>query len=125
MEVIRPFQAVYDVFSKMKDNKEMSPHILSRLDALKPLLEFVHQRESEVLSEELSNDVHEALKTLTDILESANQMIAKFSKMNVLVHMAKANDYNSDFENLNKSMTDAFVTLSGALHLHWRDRMRC
>lgn len=111
---MKPFMAVYSVFDKMKLNKDQNPHILSRLEALQELVVFVENKEPH----QLSKNVQEALKKLAIILVSAKEILDGFEKMNMMVHVVKASDYKSEFEQLNKSLTDAFVTLSSALHIH-------
>lgn len=113
MEVITVFKSFYGVFDRMKDNSDKNPHIMSRLEALQKLVVFVQQEKPEQLSE----DVCKALEKLNIILSSANKLLERFNKTNVMVHMVKAGEYQSEFESLNKSLTDAFVTLSGALHI--------
>ena len=114
MEAIKPFLIVYNLFDKMKNNKDQFPNISDRLDALQKLVEFVQQKELH----KLSDDVRKAWEKLTTIMESAKEVLTKFEKHNLMTHMVKSSDYKLEFENLNKSLTDAFVTLSGALHVH-------
>lgn len=113
MEVITVFRAFYNVFDRMKDNSDKNPHIMSRLEALQKLVVFVQQEKPDQLSE----DVCQALEKLNIILSSADKLLERFNKANAMVHAVKASEYQSAFESLNKSLTDAFVTLSGALHI--------
>lgn len=108
---------------KMKNNNETGPHVLSRLDALKELVVFVQQKDPD----QLSDNVCKALEKLNTILESGNEALTKFNKklgvgVHQVVHLVKAGDYEKEFDSLNKSLTDAFVTLSGALHIQ-QERM--
>lgn len=119
MEVIKPIFTFCNLFDKMKTNKENCPHILSRLEALQELVAFVQQKEQYQLSE----DVSKALEKLNTILESAKKVLEKFNNINVMIHMVKSNNYKLEFENLSKSLTDAFVTLSGALHVHQEKKL--
>ncbi|XP_073327832.1 mixed lineage kinase domain-like protein [Pagrus major] len=114
MEVIKPLMGVYNMFDRMKKNDQQCPHIVSRLEALQKLVAFVQERQSGQLSE----DVSKALEKLNAILVSANELLTNFSKKYPVTQMYKSSDYKSEFDNLNKSLTDAFVTLSGALHVH-------
>lgn len=119
MDVIKPFIGIYNLVDRIKTNNEKCPHILSRLDALQSLVEFIQQKDADQLSE----DVIKALEKLNTILESAKEVLSKFNKQHAMTHMVKAGDYKSEFENLNKSLTDAFVTLSGALHVHQEEKL--
>lgn len=113
MEVFTVVKSFYNVFDRMKDNSDKNPHIMSRLEALQKLVVFVQQEKPDQLSE----DVCKALEKLNTILSSANKLLERFNKINVVLHAVKAGEYQSEFESLNKSLTDAFVTLSGALHI--------
>lgn len=107
------------MFDTMKNNGQQCPHILSRLEALQELVAFVQERESGQHSE----DVSKALEKLNTILVSAKELLNSFSKKNAMAQMFKSSDYKLEFENLNKSLTDAFVTLSGALHVHQEKKL--
>lgn len=109
-----PLRRIYNTFDTMKNNGQQCPHILSRLEALQELVAFVQERESG----QHSADVSKALEKLNTILMTAKKLLDTFSKKNPVAQMVKASDYKLEFENLNKSLTDAFVTLSGALHVH-------
>lgn len=119
MDVIMPLRSVYNMFDTMKNNGQQCPHILSRLEALQELVAFVQERESGQHSE----DVSKALEKLNTILVSAKELLNSFSKKYPVTQMVKASDYKLEFENLNKSLTDAFVTLSGALHVHQEKKL--
>lgn len=119
MDVIMPLRGVYNMFDMMKINGQQCPHILSRLEALQELVAFVQERESGQHSE----DVSKALEKLNTILVSAKELLNSFSKKYPVTQMVKASDYKLEFENLNKSLTDAFVTLSGALHVHQEKKL--
>ncbi|XP_033982802.1 WD repeat-containing protein 87-like [Trematomus bernacchii] len=110
MDLIKPLQSIYFMFDKMKDNNQTCPHVLERLKALEKLALFILQKESE----QISDDVNEALGKLNKVLLSADELIKKFIKS--LEQTFNVKDYKPEFETLNKSLTDAFVTLSAALH---------
>ncbi|XP_033982803.1 mixed lineage kinase domain-like protein [Trematomus bernacchii] len=112
MELITPFKGIYSMFEKMKFNEQTCPHILERLKALENLALFILQKESEQLSE----DLNEALGKLKKVLLSADELIQKFTESLAVTRVVKSSDYKLEFETLNKSLTDAFVTLSAALH---------
>ncbi len=113
MEVIKPFWTIYNLIDRMKNNNEQCPHISQRLKALEKLVLFILQKEPD----QLSDDVNEALGKLNKVLLSAAELIGKFSDAHMLNQMVKSSDYKLEFDNLNKSLSDAFVTLSGALHV--------
>lgn len=119
MDVIMPLRSFYNMFDTMRNNGQQCPHILSRLEALQELVAFVQERESGQHSE----DVSKALEKLNTILVSAKELLNSFSKKYPVTQMVKASNYKLEFETLNKSLTDAFVTLSGALHVHQEKKL--
>lgn len=98
----------------MQDNDKQCPHILSRFEALQQVTSQIQQKDSERMSE----DLRAGLDKLRAILESTGEFIKQFNEANPFFHMVKANNYKVEFEDLNKSLTDAFVTFSAALHVH-------
>lgn len=114
MEIIIPFRKFYNTIQSIQDNDEQYPHILSRLEALQHVASSVQEKEPEKMSE----DVRKGLEKLSTILESTKGFLERFNKTPMVLQAMKANNYKSEFENLNKSLTDAFVTLSAALHVH-------
>ncbi|KAK1888300.1 Mixed lineage kinase domain-like protein [Dissostichus eleginoides] len=116
MEYIKPLQSIYSLYERIKTNDQQCPHVLERLKALEKLSLFILQKESE----QISDDLNEALGKLNKVLLSADELIRKFTEAFELTRAMKSNDYKSEFETLNKSLTDAFVTLSAALHAHQR-----
>lgn len=119
MEVINPFWTFYNLFDRMKINDEQSSYIMSRLEALQEVVSFVQEKEPE----QLSDDMIKALGKLNQVSISATTKLEKFSNLHVMAHMMKSSDYNQEFEKLNKSLTDAFVTLSGALHINQEKKL--
>lgn len=119
MEVIKPFWTVYNLFDRMKNNDQQCPHILQRMKALEKLVLFIEHD----MPEQLPDDVKEALEKLSKTVASAGLQITKFMETHKLNQMVKASDYRSEFESLNKSLTDSFVTLSVALHVHQEKKL--
>lgn len=104
---------------KMKDNDKQCPHILSRFEALHQVTSQIKQEDSK----EMPEDLRTGLDKLNAILESTGEFIQHFNKANPVIHMVKANTYKTEFEDLNKSLTDAFVTFSAALHIHQEKKL--
>lgn len=119
MDVVAPFRAFYTSMQKMKNNDKQCPHILSRFEALHQVTSQIKQEDSE-----MSEDLRAGLEKLNAILESTGEFIQQFNKANPVVHMVKANAYKIEFEDLNKSLTDAFVTFSAALHVHQEKKLQ-
>ncbi|XP_071316438.1 golgin subfamily A member 6-like protein 10 isoform X1 [Trachinotus anak] len=119
MEIINTFKIVYNMFDNMKNNDQQCPHVLERLKALENLLVFIQQK----TPDQLSDDVKEGLEKLSKTVSSAEKLIRKFTDTHKLNHVVKASDYKLEFENLNKSLTDTFVILSGALHVHQENKL--
>lgn len=103
----------------MQDNDKQCPHILSRFEALQQVTSQIQQKDSERMSE----DLRAGLDKLKVILESTEEFIKKFNEANPLFHMVKASTYKAELEDLNKSLTDAFVTFSAALHIHQEKKL--
>lgn len=114
MEIITPFKSFYNTIQSIKDNDEQYPHILSRLEALQQVASAVQEKEPE----KMSDDVRKGLEKLSTILASTKEFLERFNNTVKVLQAIKANNYKSEFENLNKSLTDAFVTFSAALHVH-------
>ncbi|XP_051237948.1 golgin subfamily A member 6-like protein 10 isoform X1 [Dicentrarchus labrax] len=114
MELIKPFWTIYNMFDKMKNNNEQCPHVMQRLKALEKLALSILQKEPN----QLSDDVKEALEKLNKVLLTAAELIGKFTQTFKVTQIVKSSDYKLEFDSLNKSLTDAFVTLSAALHVH-------
>ncbi|GAA6227710.1 putative golgin subfamily A member 6-like protein 3 [Lates japonicus] len=102
----------------MKNNDQQCPHTLQRLKALEKPVLLVKQK----TADQLSPDVNEALEKLNRTVILAGELIKKIMEAHQLNQMVKSSDYKSEFDSLNKSLTDAFVTLSVALHVH-QERM--
>ena len=71
----------------------------------------------------LSDEVKEALEKLSETVTTAAAVIRKFMETHKLNQIVKASDYKLEFESLNKSLTDAFVTLSVALHVYQEKKL--
>lgn len=119
MEIIAPFKAFYTSMQKMKDNDKQCPHILSRFEALNHVTSQIKQEDSKGMSEDLRAGVDK----LNAILESTGKFVQQFNNANPVIQMVKANTYKAEFEELNKSLTDAFVTFSAALHIHQEKKL--
>lgn len=114
MDVFRAFQITYGLFDRMKNNDQQCPHVLQRMNALGKLLAFIqHKRQ-----DQLTDDVKESLKKLEEVMLSAAEVITRFMESHKLNQAFKSGDYKVEFEKLNKSLTDTFVTLSVALHIY-------
>ncbi|XP_049430810.1 golgin subfamily A member 6-like protein 22 [Epinephelus fuscoguttatus] len=119
MEILQPLRGLYNLLDRVKKNNQQCPHVEQRLRALEKLMLFILKKEQE----ELSDDVIKALGKLNEVILSAAELIRKFTGSFKLTQAVKSNDYKLEFDNLNKSLTDAFVTLSAALHVHQGKRL--
>ncbi|CAB1459637.1 unnamed protein product [Pleuronectes platessa] len=119
MEIIAPFRTFYNLYDRMKSNDQQCPHICQRMKALEQLVLFIEHE----MPQPLSDDVKEALEKLSENVKAAATLITKFMETHKLNQMVKASDYKQEFESLNKSLTDAFVTLSVALHVYQEKRL--
>ncbi|XP_069384023.1 putative golgin subfamily A member 6-like protein 19 [Paralichthys olivaceus] len=119
MEVINPFWTFYNLYDRMKNNDQQCPHIKQRMKALEQLVLFIQHE----MPEPLSDDVKEALEKLSKTMITAAAVVTKFMETHKLNQMVKSIDYKSEFDSLNKSLTDAFVTLSVALHVYQEKKL--
>lgn len=85
---------------------------MKRLEALWKLVFFLDQRKKVQLS-----DVKKALENFLETLQKAEILNIKFSEAHKMNQMWKSNDFKLEFENLNKSLTDDYTSLSEALHI--------
>ncbi|KAG7521712.1 hypothetical protein JOB18_005327 [Solea senegalensis] len=121
MEVISitPFWGLYKMVDRMKSNNQEFPHIMEKLKAMEKLVLFLQNKTPDQISE----DVKEALDKLNKTVISATMLMKKFEDTFKLNQFVKANDNKAEFENLNKSLTNAFVNLSVALHVHQEEKL--
>ncbi|CAJ1055909.1 golgin subfamily A member 6-like protein 10 isoform X1 [Xyrichtys novacula] len=114
MELYKPFWNIYCLIERMKKNKEQCPHVLQRLQALEKLAIFMEQEDIH----QIPQNVKDALAKLNEVLVTAENLIQRFNKNHVLNQMMKSTNYSEEFDDLNKSLSDAFVALSAALHIY-------
>ena len=66
---------------------------------------------------EQSDEVCEALKNLQTVLKSAEREVQKYNDAKKLKQLVNSSSYKEKVHNLNQRLTEAFETLSGALHV--------
>lgn len=114
MEIYKPFWNIYRLSERVKKNKEQCPHFFQRLLALGELGKFIEKEEIR----HFPPSVKEALEKLNTILVTAEDLVKRFNEAHVLNQMVKSTDFREEFDSLNKSLNDAFITLSSALHIY-------
>ncbi|XP_028441071.1 uncharacterized protein LOC114560119 [Perca flavescens] len=119
VDIVNPIRGIYNLIDRTKNNNQQCPQVLERLKALKKLAIYMSQKEPDQLSE----DVNEAVEKLNKVLTSAAELIRKFEGEFKMTQVVNAGSYKSEFDSLNKSLTDSFVTLSGALHVQQEKKL--
>lgn len=114
MELYKPFMSIYSLIERVKKNKDQCPHVFQRLQALEKLSIFMEQEDIH----QMPHDVKEALKKLCEVLVKAEELIKRFSGGHVMNQVVNSADYKEEFDSLNKSLSDTFITLSSALHIY-------
>ena len=102
---------VSEGISSLKENNETYSSIYQRLKELVDLVDSIQQDVNE-------DSVNAALEKLGVVLSSADRKIKKYKDKSKLSQMLKTRHYKSEFAKINQSLSEAFMSLSAALHIH-------
>ncbi|XP_005953181.1 formin-like protein 2 [Haplochromis burtoni] len=97
----------------MKSNKERCRRIAERVQAVERLVINITQSDPS----QISDTVDGALRELYVILNSAKDLIAKFSQTKSVKTFFKAGNIEEKFSEVNQRLTENFQVLSGALQI--------
>ncbi|XP_026032625.1 rho GTPase-activating protein gacO-like [Astatotilapia calliptera] len=97
----------------MKSNKERCRRITERVKAVERLVLNITQSDPS----QISDTVDGALRELYVILNSAKDLIAKFSQTKSVKTFFKAGNIEEKFSEVNQRLTENFQVLSGALQI--------
>ncbi|XP_026032624.1 uncharacterized protein KIAA0754-like [Astatotilapia calliptera] len=97
----------------MKSNKEYCSRIADRVKAVEGLVLNIRQRDPS----QISDTVDGALRELYVILNSAKNLMAKFSQTKAVKGFFKSSSIEEKFSEVNQRLTENFQVLSGALQI--------
>lgn len=101
---------IYGLVQKVKGNKKRCQRVSTRIKALEGLLISFNKR----ANEQASADVERALQELCFTLESAQELITKYTSSSWVDRILKSNSHVDEFNNVNERLNDAFQALLGA-----------
>eukprot|EP00064_Thunnus_orientalis_P024432 superscaffoldBa00010476_g24727 len=117
METIEPVlglcKTIYDLVEKTKTNKERCQRLAQRVKDLEELVLTIKQRGPGQMSDTVTN----ALKQLCITLESASELMKKYSQTTGFKSFLKSVSHEDNFCKVNERLTDTFQLLSGALQI--------
>ncbi len=116
-EVLSICKIIYKMAINAKSNKESCQQIASRVKALEELVHKVQQRGPA----RISDTVYNALRELCVSLNSAEEVMTKFSQTNVFVKFVMSSSHRDEFSKVDKALTDNLLVLSGALLIEQGD----
>ncbi|XP_005748832.1 ESX-1 secretion-associated protein EspK-like [Pundamilia nyererei] len=97
----------------MKSNKEYCSRIADRVKAVEGLVLNIRQRDPS----QISDTVDGALRELYVILNSAKNLMAKFSQTKAVKGFFRSSSIEEKFSEVNQRLTENFQVLSGALQI--------
>ncbi|KAM3870206.1 mixed lineage kinase domain-like protein [Diretmus argenteus] len=105
--------AIYSLAEEVKANKKRCSRVADRVKALeKPVLTIKERGPGQA-----SDNVEKCLKELKITLESAVELIRKYTSSNFLKRMLKAFSYGDEFSSVNERLNDAYQVLSLSLQI--------
>eukprot|EP00064_Thunnus_orientalis_P026164 superscaffoldBa00015578_g26648 len=117
MDTIEPIlglcKTILDLVEKTKTNKERCQRLAQRVKDLEELVLTIKQRRPGQMSDTVTN----ALKQLCITLESARELMRKYSQTTRFKSFLKSMSHEDKFCKVNERLTDTFQLLSGALQI--------
>nr|XP_046251025.1 mixed lineage kinase domain-like protein [Scatophagus argus] len=117
MDFIDPILSVatqiYTLVENVKANKKRCRRVSDRVKALEELVRSIQQRGRG----QTSADVENALKELCITLNSAQELIRKYTLANWMERILNSSSHGDEFNSVNERLNDAFQVLSGALQV--------
>ena len=105
--------SLYSLCEEVKANKKRCQRLAQRVKALEELLLAIKQKGTG----QLSADVKRVLRELKITLDSATEVVKKYTTDSFLKRITKAYDHGDEFGSLNDRLNDAFQVLSLALQV--------
>ncbi|XP_072242623.1 mixed lineage kinase domain-like protein [Leuresthes tenuis] len=104
---------IYTLVENVKANKKRCCRVYDRVKALETLVKSIEERDAV----KPSPGVEDALKGLSNTLESARELIETYTLQNWVERFLKSNSNGDEFESVNHRLNDAFQILAGAQQL--------
>lgn len=108
---------IYTLVENVKANKKRCRRVAHRVRVLGDLVKSIKQREKA----QNSAEVMKALKELSITLESAKELIKKYTLANWVERILNSGSHGDEFSSVNERLNDAFQILSGALQVEQGD----
>ncbi|GLD61695.1 golgin subfamily A member 6-like protein 22 [Lates japonicus] len=113
-EIYSHIMTIHDLIEMIEDNDTQCFQIQKTLNTLRRLLLSIKEN----MSDESSDEVNDALDNFMRVWSSAKFLVERFNEANMLVKIFRSRGYKSEFDRLNKSLMQAYMILSAALHAH-------
>lgn len=117
MEFVEPILSIaseiYKLVETVKANKKRCWRVCERVKALDELVRPIHKRGPKQTSAEVTT----ALQELSLTLESARELVRKYTLANWMERVLKSGSHGDEFGSLNERLNDTFQVLSGALQV--------
>ncbi|KAF3855373.1 hypothetical protein F7725_023428 [Dissostichus mawsoni] len=104
---------IYSLVENVKANKKRCRRVCDRVKALEHLVKSIQQRKKG----QTSADVERCLKELSFTLQSAKEVMEKYSGASLVKRVLKSGSHEDEFNSLNDRLDDAFQFLSGSLQV--------
>lgn len=104
---------IYSLVENVKANKKRCRRVCDRVKALEHLVKSIEQRETG----QTSADVERCLKELSFTLQSAKEVMEKYSGESLVKRVLSCGSHEDEFSSLNDRLDDAFQVLSGSLQV--------
>lgn len=117
MDFIEPILSIaseiYKLVETVKANKSRCWRVCERVKALDELVRSIQKRGAKQTSAEVAT----ALQELSLTLESARELVRKYTLANWMERVLKSGSHGEEFSSLNERLNDTFQVLSGALQV--------
>lgn len=117
MDFIEPILSIaseiYKLVETVKANRKRCRRVCERVRALDELVRSIQKRGSEQTSAEVTT----ALQELSLTLESARELVRKYTLANWVERVLKSGSHGEEFSSLNERLNDTFQVLSGSLQV--------
>ncbi|KAJ4921855.1 hypothetical protein JOQ06_021678 [Pogonophryne albipinna] len=104
---------IFSLVENVKANKKRCRRVCDRVKALEHLVKSIKQREKG----QTSADVERCLKELSFTLQSAKEVMEKYSGESLVKRVLNLGSHEDEFSSLNDRLDDAFQILSGSLQV--------